>query len=122
MAGRSLPRKKSDKLPFETMAARTENIETEYAKNCRKDIPYYIVETKAADGYILDDTPHEVLLQYDDSAMETAVYTLKLKNKPSKPRLPQTGGDYHPWMIALAGGVLAGTGVYLYRRKRRTGR
>lgn len=86
-----------------------------------KDIPYYIVETKAADGYILDDTPHEVLLQYDDSATETVVYTLKLKNKPNKPKLPQTGGDYHPWMFGMAGGVLIGAGMYLYRRRKRKG-
>lgn len=89
------------------------------AGNFKEDIPYYIVETKAADGYILDNTPHEVLLQYDDSATERVVYTLKLKNKPDKPRLPQTGGDYHPWLMALAGGALAGAGVYIYRRKRR---
>ena len=85
-----------------------------------EDIPYYIVETKAADGYILDDIPHEVLLQYDDSATETVVYTLKLKNKPNKPRLPQTGGNYHPWMfIALGGACIAGGVVYGRRRKRK---
>lgn len=84
-----------------------------------EDISYYIVETKAADGYILDDTPHEVLLQYDDSATETVVYTLKLKNKPQKPKLPQTGGNYHPWMfIALGGACIAGGVVYGRRRKR----
>ena len=84
-----------------------------------EDIPYYIVETKAADGYILEETPHEVLLQYDDSATETVVYTLKLKNKPKKPRLPQTGGDYHPWMfIALGGACIAGGVVYGRRRRR----
>lgn len=83
-----------------------------------EDIPYYIVETKAADGYILDDTPHEVLLQYDDSATETVVYTLKLKNKPKKPRLPQTGGNYHPWMFAALGGACIAGGM-LYGRKRR---
>ena len=83
-----------------------------------EDIPYYIVETKAAEGYILDDTPHEVLLQYDDSATETVVYTLKLKNKPNKPRLPQTGGNYHPWMFAALGGVCIAGGV-LYGRRRK---
>lgn len=86
----------------------------------REDIPYYIVETKAADGYILDDTPHEVLLQYDDSATETVVYTLKLKNKPNKPRLPQTGGNYHPWMfVALGGACIAGGVLYGRRRKKK---
>ena len=85
-----------------------------------EDIPYYIVETKAADGYILDDTPHEVLLQYDDSATETVVYTLKLKNKPEKPKLPQTGGDYHPWMfIALGGACIAGGVLYGRKRKKK---
>ncbi len=89
------------------------------AGNFKEDIPYYIVETKAADGYILDDTLHEVLLRYEDSATETIAYTLKLKNKPNKQGLPQTGGNYHPWMIALAGSTLAGVGVYFYRRRRR---
>lgn len=85
-----------------------------------EDIPYYIVETKAADGYILDDTPHEVLLQYDDSATETVVYTLKLKNKPQKPKLPQTGGNYHPWMfIALGGACIVGGVLYGRKRKRK---
>ncbi len=119
-SGRVLAKLTTDKVGY----AETELLDIctyDKAGNFKEDIPYYIVETKAADGYILDNTPHEVLLQYDDSAVETVVYTLKLKNKPSKPRLPQTGGNYHPWMIALAGGVLAGAGVYFYRRKRRTG-
>ncbi len=86
----------------------------------KEDIPYYIVETKAAGGYILDSTPHEVLLQYDDSATETVVYTLKLKNKPDKPRLPQTGGNYHPWMfVALGGACIVGGVLYGRRRKKK---
>ena len=85
-----------------------------------KDIPYYVVETKAADGYILDNTRHEVLLQYDDSATENIVYQLKVKNKPEKPRLPQTGGNYHPWLFGLAGGALVAVGViYSKRRKKK---
>lgn len=118
-SGRVLAKLTTDKVGY----AETELLDIctyDKAGNFKEDIPYYIVETKAADGYILDDTPHEVLLQYDDSVAETVVYTLKLKNKPSKPRLPQTGGNYHPWMMALAGGVLAGAGIYFYRRKRRT--
>lgn len=82
------------------------------------DIPYYIVETKAAEGYILDDTSHEVLIQYDDSATEMVVYSLKLKNKPDKPRLPQTGGNYQPWMFAVLGGACIVSGV-LYGRRRK---
>ena len=37
-----------------------------------EDIPYYIVETKAAEGYVLDSTPHEVRLQYDYSDIANA--------------------------------------------------
>ena len=87
--------------------------------NYEKDIPYYVVETKAAKGYVIDTTPHEVLLQYDDSAVENVVYTLKLKNKPEKPKLPQTGGDYKPWLFGVAGGFLIGAGIYLNRRRKR---
>lgn len=87
--------------------------------NFEKDIPYYVVETKAAKGYVIDTTPHEVLLQYDDSAVENVVYTLKLKNKPEKPKLPQTGGGYKPWMFGVAGGLLIGAGIYLNRRRKR---
>lgn len=83
-----------------------------------KDIPYYIVESKTAKGYILDRTKHEVFLQYDDSAMEPVGYTLTVKNKPDHP-LPQTGGDYRPWLFALGGALLAGAGVVIYRRRRR---
>lgn len=87
--------------------------------NFEKDIPYYVVETKAAKGYVIDTTPHEVLLRYDDSAVENVVYTLKLKNKPEKPKLPQTGGDYKPWLFGVAGGFLIGAGIYLNRRRKR---
>ena len=83
-----------------------------------KDIPYYIVESKMAKGYILDRTKHEVFLQYDDSATEPVGYTLTVKNKPDHP-LPQTGGDYRPWLFALGGALLAGAGVVIYRRRRR---
>lgn len=61
----------------------------------------------------------EVLLQYDDSAVENVVYTLKLKNKPEKPKLPQTGGGYKPWLFGVAGGFLIGAGIYLNRRRKR---
>lgn len=30
----------------------------------KEDIHYYVVETKAAEGYILDETVHDVVLQY----------------------------------------------------------
>ena len=34
----------------------------------KEDIHYTVVEAKAADGYILDETAHDVTLRYDDNA------------------------------------------------------
>lgn len=80
--------------------------------NFEEDIKYYVVETKAPEGYILDETVHEVVLQYDDAAPEVVTYTLSLTNKPTEPKLPQTGDDFNPWvyggigLAALAGGLV----------------
>lgn len=87
--------------------------------NFAEDIKYYVVETKAADGYILDSTPHEVVLQYDDAAPEVVTYTLSLTNKPTEPKLPQTGDNMNPWLyvgIGLAA-VLAGAGAIFFKKK-----
>ena len=84
-----------------------------------QDIPYIVVETKAADGYILDEKEHRVTIQYDDSAVEPVTYQLHVTNKPKEPKLPQTGGDYKPWMFGLAGGAFILSGIILYFRKRK---
>lgn len=87
--------------------------------NFAEDIKYYVVETKAAEGYILDGTPHEVVLQYDDDAPEVVTYTLSLTNKPTEPKLPQTGDNMNPWLYAGIGmlAVLAGAGVLFFKKK-----
>ena len=84
-----------------------------------KDIHYSVRETKAAKGYILDETAHDVVLQYDDDAPECVVYTLKLTNKPTKRKLPQTGDDYNPWLFAGFGAVSLLTGLFVALRKRK---
>ena len=84
-----------------------------------KDIHYSVRETKAAKGYILDETAHDVVLQYDDDAPECVVYTLKLTNKPTKRKLPQTGDDYNPWFFAGFGAVSLLTGLFVALRKRK---
>lgn len=83
------------------------------------DIKYYVVETKAADGYILDSTSHEVVLQYDDDAPECVVYTLDLTNKPTEPKLPQTGDNYNPWLYAGIGmaGIALGLAALYWKKK-----
>lgn len=83
------------------------------------DIKYYIVETKAAKGYILDDTVHEVVIKYDGCATETVHYQLIVTNKPKEPKLPQTGGNYNPFLFGLAGGALIGIGWYFVNRRKK---
>lgn len=84
-----------------------------------KDIHYYVVETKAPDGYILDDTKNDIVLQYDDDPPEFVEYTLNVKNKPDKPKLPQTGGGFHPWAFAGAGAVILVTAAVCYFKRRK---
>ena len=57
-----------------------------------------MVETKVADGYILDKTVNEIVLQYDDDAPKVVTYTLNITNKPTEPKLSQTGDNMNPWL------------------------
>lgn len=84
-----------------------------------QDIPYVVVETKAADAYILDEKEHKVTIQYDDSVAEPVTYQLHITNKPKEPKLPQTGGGYKPWMFGVAGGALIISGIVMYFRRRK---
>jgi LPXTG-motif cell wall-anchored protein len=87
----------------------------------KQDLHYYVVETKALDGYVLDDTAHEVVLQYDDDAPKFVEYTLKVKNTPNKTKLPQTGGGFHPWLFVGAGmGLLLGAAICCFRKRKRS--
>ena len=87
----------------------------------KEDIHYTVVERKAADGYILDETAHDVTLRYDDNAPDVVVTTLKLINVPTEPKLPQTGDNANP-LLYLGIGALAlitGVGVGLRGRKKK---
>ena len=87
----------------------------------KEDIHYTVVEVKAADGYILDETAHDVTLRYDDNAPDVVVTTLSLVNVPTEPKLPQTGDNANP-LLYLGIGVLAlitGIGAGLRGRKKK---
>ena len=86
----------------------------------KEDIHYYVVETKAADGYILDETVHDVVL-HDEKNPECVVYTLELTNKPTQPKLPQTGDNMNPWIYIGLGLFAMASGLYLAfgRRKKK---
>lgn len=86
--------------------------------NYVEDIKYYVVETKAAEGYILDSTPHEVVLQYDDDVPDVVEYTLKLTNKPTEPKLPQTGDNMNPWWFAGVGFATIVAGIMVFRKSK----
>ena len=85
----------------------------------KEDIHYFVVETKAANGYLLDETVHDVVLQYDDDAPECVVYTLQVTNKPSEPKIPQTGDNYNPWIyVGLGlGAVMLGIAAMFFKKK-----
>ena len=87
--------------------------------NFVEDIKYYVVETKTAEGYILDSTLHEVVLQYDDEALELVTYTLSLTNKPTEPKLPQTGDNMNPWLYVGIGLATIIAGVIVFRKKKK---
>ena len=90
-------------------------------------------ETKAAGGYILDETSYEVVLKYDGDAPEVVVYTLELTNEkpepeipkepeePEIPKLPQTGDDFNPWLYGGIGAaaMLAGILLLLLKKKQK---
>lgn len=87
--------------------------------NYAEDIKYFVVETKAAEGYILDSTPHEVVLKYERDASDLVKYTLKLMNTPTEPKLPQTGDNLNLWLIGGLGLVMMAIGIVVLKKKYR---
>lgn len=85
-------------------------------------IKYYLVETKALDGYTLDSTQHEIVFEYVDQNTPIIEVTKNLTNKEKTPENPgtpgnpgsnpKTGDETNLWLpIALmlaAGSVVAG--------------
>lgn len=87
--------------------------------NFVEDIKYFVVETKAAEGYIFDSTPREIVLQYDDEAPEVVTYTLSLTNKPAEPTLPQTGDNMNTWLFVGGGFAVVTAGIFaLFKRNK----
>lgn len=87
----------------------------------KEDIHYSVVETQAAEGYILDETVHDVVLHYDGEAPDCVVSVLELTNKPSREKLPQTGGSAVPLLYFGVGALAlaAGIGMGLRGRKKK---
>ena len=66
----------------------------------KEDIHYTVIETKATNGYILDETSYDVVLKYSDNAPVCIEETVKLTNTP-KPDIPKTGDTSNVYRYAL---------------------
>ena len=83
-------------------------------------IAYTVVEVEAPEGYLLDSTPKEVKFEYKDGKTKVLEYTLEVTNKPTEPKLPQTGDNMNPWVFAGFGlaAVAAGLGIIFWKKKK----
>ena len=66
----------------------------------KEDIHYTVIETKATNGYILDETSYDVVLKYSDNAPVCIEETVKLINTP-KPDIPKTGDTGNVYRYVL---------------------
>lgn len=92
---------------------------------------YYLVETKAPEGYQMDETKHEVTFTYVDDKTPVIEVIQKVTNEklpedtPSVSN-PKTGDDTNLWFPALclilSTGGLIGMGVASRRKKKKGGR
>lgn len=81
---------------------------------------FCVIETKAPDGYILDETPHCFTLKNTHTV--AVPFEQPVKNKPEVfiPNLPLTGASGLALMVAAGGSLIAiATGAALVARRRR---
>lgn len=83
----------------------------------KEDIHYTVIETKAANGYILDETSYDVVLKYSDNAPVCIEETVKLTNTP-KPDIPKTGDTSNVYRYALLALISLAVMVSLVMAKR----
>ncbi len=89
-----------------------------------KALCYYLMETKALDGYIPDDMEHEIVFKYAGQSTPVIEVKLDFTNKPSGEPVPVSGapktGDQTPvaLMLVLMAGA-AGVAVLLLAIKRK---
>jgi len=85
-------------------------------------ITYTVVEVEAPKGYLLDSMPKEVKFEYRDGKTKVLAYTLEVMNKPTEPKLPQTGDSMNPWVFAGFGLAAVAAGLAaLFWKKRKDG-
>ena len=77
------------------------------------------MEVEAPEGYLLDSTPKEVKFEYKDGKTKVIEYTLEVTNKPTEPKLPQTGDSMNLWAFAGVGMFAIVIGLFVLKKKRR---
>ena len=104
-------RNKTTGITMETLVTNAEGkaessdllIGTYGTEGLRELFEYECVETKAPEGYVLDDTVHPVRFELENQTDNHIVVTLEVKNQPAEeaPAVPKTGDL--PWLpVALA--------------------
>ena len=85
---------------------------------------YEVVETKAPDGYELDDTPHAVTFELDSEEDGQILVELNVTNEKTPqetPSVPKTGDHPGRPLVLLLLGILAAggfAGLTIYRKKK----
>lgn len=85
-------------------------------------LKYYLVETKALDGYTLDSTEHEVTFEYVDDATSVIEVTFDLKNEKQEKHSgnPKTGDETNLWIpILLMAVSVCGMAALVIRRRKK---
>lgn len=94
-------------------------------------IKYYLVETKALDGYTLDSTQHEIVFEYVDQNTPVIEVTKDLTNKEAEPGQPgnpgnpgsnpKTGDETNLWLpiVLMIGAASMIAGILFGSRKKK---
>lgn len=74
---------------------------------------YYLAETKAPEGYLLDSTPIEIIFEWKNGKKLVIEKDLTVTNKATEKKLPQTG-EFPTGKLMTAAGILCiGTAAVL---------
>jgi hypothetical protein len=84
---------------------------------------YTVKEKLAKEGYVLDDTAHEIQIREHEKVYELELANTPAPKEPGSPGNPKTGDDSNPalWIAiaCISAAALIGLGIYGKRRKMR---
>lgn len=83
---------------------------------------YTVKEHTAKEGYVLDETVHEIQIREHEKVYELELTNNKIPEQPKTPDTPETGDTSNIWLwLAIMGIAVVGIGVltFVSRRKKR---